>query len=312
MKLRFVPLMATLVVISLLVVMPVVGAKASTQSVPPNAALQVGKPDMHFGATTSLNWAGYVVTSTSGAVTDVKGSWTVPSLVCSGGSTYAAFWVGIDGFTSNTVEQTGVLAECSHNSASYSAWYEFYPNPSVTISSMTVSAKDSISADVSYSSTTGQFTITITDGSQTYSHASVTGAARNSAEWIVERPALCTAVVCRLTTLANFGCASFGNDAATIGGTTNTIDSFPTQDVQSLAMVDSSGTVLAQPSPLSLGGSFTVSYGASTATTTSSTISSTISSTSSSSITTSSSTSTTTTTSSSTHGHGQGNGKGHP
>lgn len=287
MKLRFVPFMATIVVISILIAMPVVGAKASTQSLTPNAVLQVGKPDMHFGATSSLNWAGYVVNSTNGGVSDVSGSWTVPSLVCSGGSTYAAFWVGIDGFTSSTVEQTGVVAECSHNSASYSAWYEFYPNPSVTITSMTVSAGDTITAEVSYS-TTGGFTTTITDGSQiATASASVSGAARNSAEWIVERPALCSAVVCRLTTLANFGSAAFGSDTATIGGTTNAIGSFQIQDIQSVAMVDSSGTVLAQPSPLSSGGSFTVSYVTGATTTTSSS-------------------SSTTTSSSSTHGKGHG------
>lgn len=48
----------------------------------------------------STNWSGYADTSTT--FSTAAGNWTEPSVSCSGGRTsYAAFWVGIDGFTSN-------------------------------------------------------------------------------------------------------------------------------------------------------------------------------------------------------------------
>jgi hypothetical protein len=54
---------------------------------------------------TSTNWSGYASTGTT--YNDVKGSWTQPTASCSSGQTaYSSFWVGIDGDTTNTVEQT--------------------------------------------------------------------------------------------------------------------------------------------------------------------------------------------------------------
>jgi hypothetical protein len=102
-------------------------------------------------------------------VSDVKGSWTVPSLASSTLTTYAAFWVGIDGFSDNTVEQSGVLAEYYRGSVYYYTWYEFYPSSPVYVTNnVPVKAGDIINAEVSYSSSTGLFTVTITDGSYVY------------------------------------------------------------------------------------------------------------------------------------------------
>src|SRR5579859_2350124 len=63
---------------------------------------------LHASAS-STNWSGYAGTSsTSGAFTSVSASWVQPSGLCNGrGQQYAAFWVGLDGFSSSTVEQTG-------------------------------------------------------------------------------------------------------------------------------------------------------------------------------------------------------------
>ena len=48
------------------------------------------------------------------------------------GHTYAAFWVGLDGYTSKSVEQLGTDSDCTNvNSPSYYAWYEMYPAASV-------------------------------------------------------------------------------------------------------------------------------------------------------------------------------------
>src|SRR5439155_909033 len=55
------------------------------------------------GTALSLNWAGNAASGTP--FTHVKGTWTEPAVTCSKNQVQiASFWVGIDGFTSNTVE----------------------------------------------------------------------------------------------------------------------------------------------------------------------------------------------------------------
>ena len=221
------------------------------------------------GTVCSTNWSGFAVTGSG--VTDAKGSWIVPSVTCSSSTTYSSYWVGIDGYSSNTVEQTGTDSDCSSGHGVYYAWYEFYPNPSITIGGFTVLPGDKISAEVSYSG--GVFTTSITDGSQHFSTTgTVSGATRSSAEWIVERPALCTAHHCKLTSLSNFGTVSLGSDYtgiastnyATINGATGGIGSFGSANIHRITMVNNSGTTLAEPSVLSTDGtSFTETWFAS-------------------------------------------------
>lgn len=209
----------------------------------------------------STNWSGYADAASSGSVTSVAGSWTLPALTCpSSGTTYIAIWVGIDGYSSSTVEQTGILGECYNGAASYSAWYEFYPNPMVQVSG-TVKPGNTISATVTYSGSS--FTATISDpstGLSSHTTASVSNAQRTSAEWIVERPALCIGAHCSLSTLASFGSSTFSSGSATIGGTSGSIISF--SNVAITMVGGSSGPILAEPSTLvNSGTSFTVNYG---------------------------------------------------
>ncbi len=231
------------------------------------APLQLG-PNLRQGNNRSLNWSGYAVTGSSGSFTSVSGSWTVPGLTCSRGTQYAAFWAGIDGFSSSTVEQTGVLAECSSGSAVYSAWYEFYPaSPVYAPSSDAVKPGDVVSAAVTYSSSSGTFVASLTDATQgwtfTSSATSVSGAAQSSAECITERPSIGGS----LTKLANFGIVYFGQDSTGVSSTCyangNAFGSFGTS-VQEITMVNFRGMVLAQPSGLSSdGSSFSVTWKAS-------------------------------------------------
>src|ERR1700758_2409666 len=76
------------------------------------------------GTVESENWSGYAVTGS--AFTSAHGSWTVPAVNCSQTpNTYSSFWVGIDGYSSSTVEQTGTDSDCSGSSARYDAWSGF-------------------------------------------------------------------------------------------------------------------------------------------------------------------------------------------
>jgi hypothetical protein len=199
-------------------------------------------------------------------VSDVKGSWKVPSLSCSRSTSYAAFWDGIDGFSDSTVEQTGVLAECYQGYTYYYTWYEFYPSAPVYVNSQVpVKAGDVVYAEVSYAS--GLFTATITDrttgGSFSISQSD-TSAMRSSAEWIAEAPSSGRQIL----PLANFGTGYYGIDYtsiastgyATVNGATGTIGSFGSA-VYELVMVTTSLTVKAQPSALSSdGASFFVAW----------------------------------------------------
>lgn len=221
-------------------------------------------PRLNDGSSQSLNWSGYAVATSAGAVTSVAGSFIVPNVSCTRQTTYVAFWAGIDGFNSNTVEQAGVLVQCSAERAIYSAWYEFYPSPSVTISSIVVKPGDKIAVKVLYTGGSS-FNITLSDGAQSFSvKGSVSVAALSSAECITERPSIGGSIA----KLANFGTVSFGQDYtsiqstcyATINGVTGSFGSFGSS-LQVITMVDNRNIVLAQPSALtSDGSSFTVTW----------------------------------------------------
>jgi hypothetical protein len=205
----------------------------------------------------SSNWSGYA--DTGATFTSVSGTWTVPSVNCSGGATtYSAQWVGIDGDTSSTVEQDGTSADCSGATASYNAWYEMYGDNSVNSGdevelSYPVSAGDVITASVSESANV--WTLTLQDGpngSKWNFSTSIdfAGAAQSSAEWIVERPEICGRT-CSLTTLADFGTVTFSGAAAT--STTNASGTISSYADSPIEMVNGS-TVIAEPSGLASDG----------------------------------------------------------
>jgi len=200
--------------------------------------------------------------------TVARGSWTVPAVDCNQTpNTYAAFWVGIDGYSSDSVEQTGTLAQCTGTTATYYAWYEFYPQPSFEITSVPVSPGDVIAAEVLSNGT--EFLTAIlnkTTGASFRTTAQVPGAARSSAEWIAEAP--CCTNSGGILPLADFGTADFGGDYTKIGGTNSATDSTTSgvisafgTDVQEIIMATSSGTDEAVPAALSSDGtSFTVTW----------------------------------------------------
>ena len=211
---------------------------------------------------TSLNWAGYAALTSlaspeRNAVSDVKGSWTVPSVDCSvTPSAYASFWIGIDGYSSNTVEQIGTDSDCSSGSSTYYAWYEMYPKYPVNLN-LKISSGDTISAEVQYLGQRG-FMLTITDTrtGATFSTTQKSSAAkRSSAEWIAEAP-----WSSGVLPLADFVTVTFQNAQATLKGHTGPI-SDPAWRYDRIDMVSSSGSLKAQTSALfSSGTSFSVKW----------------------------------------------------
>jgi hypothetical protein len=211
------------------------------------------------GGVNSTNWSGYAVTGT--AFTKAAGSWKEPKVNCNKTpNTYAAFWVGIDGYASSTVEQTGTLAVCTGKTATYYAWYEFYPAPLTIISTITVTPGDIFQAEVEYVGS--QFETKITDVTTKTSFSkkgTVSGAARTSAEWIAEAPSSSSGVL----PLADFGTALFGDDFTKVKNTNYATDSTVTgpisdfgSTVEEITMVNGqSGADEAVPTSLTTDGS---------------------------------------------------------
>jgi Peptidase A4 family len=191
-----------------------------------------GQPGQYL----SYNWAGYAAFDQANhTVTKVSGTWVEPAVTCpSSGTTYAAFWVGIDGFTSDAVEQDGTLAVCHLGVASYQAWWELFPTNSIQPIKMTISPGDTISAFVIYHATHTQFTMNVTDVT-TGATFSITAkqaprysgnSEENSAECIIERPAEISHGVITLLHLSNFGTVTFNACQTTISGTTDGVGNF--------------------------------------------------------------------------------------
>lgn len=251
------PLAPVAVIAAALAVIMTLGAGARPAVAAAHSALTVTHHSapmirLHDGRNSqSTNWSGYA--TSGGRYTDVKGSWTQPSATCSSGETsYSSFWVGIDGDTTNTVEQTGTDADCSSGTPTYYAWYEMYPKFPSNYSN-TVAPGDAMSAEVSTNGS-GSFTLTISDATQHWTQTvkqSLKKARLGSAEWIAEAPSGSGGVL----PLADFGTVNFSSCSA------NGVAISQNPNVDEIVMVTSSGTVKAQPSGLTSSGTgFSVTW----------------------------------------------------
>ncbi|MEV5510369.1 G1 family glutamic endopeptidase [Streptomyces orinoci] len=139
----------------------------------------------HSAGIKDSNWGGYVA---QGSFSKVTGSWVEPHATCNSSNDLFAPWVGLDGYGSQTVEQTGVQTDCSSGSPVLSAWYEMYPAAPVYWNDP-VSEGDHFTASV-VSQGNGAYTLTLTDDTQGWTETteqSLDG--RNaSVEAVIESP----------------------------------------------------------------------------------------------------------------------------
>ena len=135
------------------------------------------------------NWGGYAATGSG--FTSVSASWTEPAATCNSTNDLYAPWVGIDGYGTSTVEQTGVATDCSSGSPVDEPWYEMYPANPVYLNTGTypVSAGDKITASVTYTGSR-HYALKLSDSTKgwTYSTTKSLSASRASAEVIIESP----------------------------------------------------------------------------------------------------------------------------
>jgi Peptidase A4 family len=175
--------------------------------------------------TISINWSGYAAVAAK-KFNYVHTRFVQPKVTCNGAPAhFTSNWSGLDGFTNGTVEQDGTFATCggpANMTPRYVAWYEMFPANSVNV--FTVKPGDVIDSSVRFAA--GKFTLTIADltsGKKVTKQAACSQCQRASAEWIVERPALCKhhgphPSGCFIVPLANFRAATMRQDTARVGG----------------------------------------------------------------------------------------------
>src|SRR5579872_148965 len=207
---------------------------------------------------TSQNWSGYAAATSltspaNNSVDAVYGSWIVPTLASATHNTWCSLWVGIDGYSSSSVEQLGTEHDWVNGQQSNYAWFEMYPNASYQINGFPVNNNDLISASVVYTAN-GVFVLTIVN--QTHkvyttiptSRTTSTSAKRSSAEWVLEAPYSGS-----ILPLSHFNVANFSSCFATINNIFGPInDQFWKDDM--LTMITSSGAQKAVPTALSNNG----------------------------------------------------------
>jgi hypothetical protein len=228
----------------------------------------------------SSNWAGYAVTPLDATTpttpttpptptippifTSVSGSWVQPAISCTKSkATYAAFWVGLGGFspTSQALEQIGTQATCTAaGKKKYSMWYELVPAASVPIR-FKVFPGNALTASVKVNGT--QVTLQIRNLTRKTNFTKTLLMAESdlsSAEWIAEAPTGCNGSRCVQLPLAKFSTLTFTKASATTSdghtGTISDVSWSPTvielQDVASGPLATRTSQAL--PSPLSTNG----------------------------------------------------------
>jgi Peptidase A4 family len=219
--------------------------------------LRLAPHSLRLNANSSSNWFGYNQGSLEQGgklFNAISGNWTVPTATqhTAGQAEASSDWIGIGGgcidagctATDSTLIQTGTEQDVSSTgAASYSAWYELVPAPSLTISSMTVEPGDAMHASLSeVVNDSNVWTITIQDLTRGESYTTTVpySSSHATAEWIEETPLEIgtDAGFAALPNLTNPGWTS-----ATVNGASAGLKASEEMD-----LTDSSGSVIGAPS----------------------------------------------------------------
>jgi hypothetical protein len=157
----------------------------------------------------SYNWSGYVNLNGATSYGSTSFYYLYSDFVvpvarqafgsCTGGWDWGSTWVGIDGWGSGDVLQSGIEfdAYCSGSttSAYYSPWYEWYPFGEVRITSLPIVPGDDIFVEVWSTSATQGYAYMVNENTNTSVEVGFTAPAGtkligNSAEWVTERPSV--------------------------------------------------------------------------------------------------------------------------
>ncbi|MGH2461225.1 MAG: G1 family glutamic endopeptidase [Chloroflexota bacterium] len=224
---------------------PVPGSPGQSPS-PPRAVVPARPGQSH-------NWSGYAATGKT--FTAVSGTWTVPKPTTAGNRASGATWIGIGGVRYRDLIQAGTEETVAGSgSARYDAWIELLPRSSRTVP-LTVNPGDSVSVSI-VDQGQDQWLVTLKNNTtgKSYQQTEQYSSSLSSAEWVEEAPSGGR----RVLPLENFGTVQFSAGSAVENG--KTVD-IAQSGARPISMIDSEGSVIAQPSKLDAGGSgFSVSY----------------------------------------------------
>jgi peptidase A4-like protein len=231
-----------------------------------SAAVASAKPLAHgqfvhiaktrFHTNQSNNWFGYnqgTLEQGGKLFNSITGDWTVPTATqhTSGQAESSSTWIGIGGgcidanctVGDNTLIQTGTEQDVdSSGKASYSAWWEIIPAPSLNVS-MTVSPGDHMHASIAEAVPDSDvWTITLKDVTRNESFTQTVPypSTHATAEWISETPLL-IGTGPGLASLPNLSTTPFTS------GTTNGTNA-GLKASEEMQLIDSNGKVIGSPS----------------------------------------------------------------
>ncbi|HEY8028784.1 MAG TPA: G1 family glutamic endopeptidase [Gaiellaceae bacterium] len=238
---------------SVLAVAAALMASGSAAAAAPSAHGQL----IHVRANTnqSSNWFGYNQGSLEQGgklFTSITGDWTVPTVSqhTAGQAEDSSDWIGIGGgcvdagctATDSTLIQAGTEQDVSGGVASYSAWWELVPAPSISIS-MTVGPGDHMHASLAeLVAGSNAWTITLQDvtRNETFTQTVPYSSTSLTAEWIEETP-LILGTNAGFAALPNLTSPVF--DLATVNGAPANLTSS-----EQMQLIDSNGNVIGSPS----------------------------------------------------------------
>jgi len=227
-------------------------------------------------ASTSYNWSGYAdAEAGTTTVSRVSGSWVVPYVQCpsapyQNSDVFNANWIGIDGFSDQTVEQLGSATQCYEGVEYYYVWYEMYPANTVeegTTACINDNVNcpqpgDRISASVTVTpagSGENNYTLTLIDHTRpqesfsTSQQCAADTCTDSSAEWIIERPAVLPPFGVQILPLSDFTRTFFTSAGLVSGGRASDIQGFTDGSVNDIAINDDTDSYyldcVDQPSP---------------------------------------------------------------
>jgi hypothetical protein len=205
----------------------------------------------------SSNWFGYnqgTLEQGNKLVNSISGDWTVPTATqhTKGKAEYSSDWIGIGGgcvdagctATDNTLIQTGTEQDVSSSgAASYGAWWEVIPGPSLSISSLGVRPGDHMHADVTEAvpnSNVWKITLQDVTRAQTFTTTVPYSSTHATAEWIEETPLI-------IGTNAGFAALPNLTNPAFTAARTNGVGA-GLKTSEQMVLIDGSGKVIGAPS----------------------------------------------------------------
>src|SRR5690348_13004036 len=247
----------TLVVFLALASLAVATASASAALKSHGQLLRLAPPGLKANTNSSTNWFGYnqgTLEQNGKHFHSITGDWPVPTATqhTKGQAESSSDWIGIGGgcidagctATDSTLIQTGTEQDVgSGGNASYSAWWELVPAPSITISGMAVKPGDHMHASIAEAvAGSNVWTITLQDVTrgESFSQTVPYSSTHATAEWIEETPLLIgtNAGFAALPNLTNPAWTS-----ATVNGASAGLKASEEMD-----LIDSNGKVIGAPS----------------------------------------------------------------